>query len=354
MRTGAQLRFWLAAFAVFLLLLYLLSDILLPFVAGMAVAYFLDPAADRLQKWGCSRAVATTLITLIFVIAFVLLLVLLVPALTSQVAEFAGNVPDYLRRLREFLEPLIVNVSAQVSPQDLERARAVIGDFSQQAVVWIAGLLKGVAGVFSILSVLVITPVVTFYLIYDWDRMVAMIDGWLPRRHAATIRQQIKLVDATLAGFVRGQATVCFILATYYGIALGVVGLQFGLIVGIGAGLVSFVPYVGTLIGVGVGVGLALLQFDSIAPTAIVAGVFVVGQVLEGYVLTPRLVGKRIGLHPVWVIFALLAGGSLFGFVGMLLAVPTAAVIGVLVRFGLAQYLASAFFDGDQGGADPS
>jgi predicted PurR-regulated permease PerM len=208
----------------------------------------------------------------------------------------------------------------------------------------------------NLVSLLVITPVVAFYLLRDWDRIVIQIDSWLPRRYAETIREQVRAVDATLAGFLRGQGTVCLILAIYYGLGLSLAGLDFGLVIGLVAGLLSFVPYVGAIVGLLLSVGLALVQFDAWLPIAIVAAVFILGQVVEGNFLTPKLVGESVGLHPVWIIFALLAGGTLFGFVGLLLAIPAAAVIGVGVRFALDRYLVSAYYKGpgSGGGGSPS
>jgi len=201
-----------------------------------------------------------------------------------------------------------------------------------------------------VLSLIVITPVVAFYLLRDWDRIVERFDSYLPRDAAPTIREQMRAIDTTIAGFVRGQATVCLALAVWYGAALTVVGLKSGLLVGLGAGAISFIPYLGAATGLAVAVAIAWVQFASWPMVAVVAVVFVVGQLAESYVLTPRLVGDRIGLHPVWIIFALLAGGALFGFTGVLLAVPVAAVIGVLIRFGLKRYLASPLYTGHRGG----
>jgi predicted PurR-regulated permease PerM len=198
----------------------------------------------------------------------------------------------------------------------------------------------------------VITPVVTFYLLRDWDKLVAKLDQWLPRDSAETIRAQVALVDETLAAFARGQAIVCLLLGVFYGIGLTLVGLEYGLIIGLVTGLISFVPYFGMLTGMVVGVGLAFVQFDSLMPVVMVLAVFGVGQVIEGNVVTPKLVGDRIGLHPVWMIFALMAGGALFGFMGILLAVPVAATIGVLSRFALSRYLAGPLYGRAQGNDD--
>ena len=343
-----QLWFWLTAFAVVVAGLYLWRDILLPFIAGMAVAYFLDPAADRLEKWGCSRAVATGIITGAFVVVVVAVLLLILPVLHSQIIQFAERVPTYAEMLRESIVPLLDTLRARVSPEVVERLRDVASDSVGGAIGWISRVLGSIWGggmaLFHLLSLIVITPVVAFYLLRDWDRMIAKIDSWLPEAHAQVIREQAALVDRTLAGFARGQALVCLILGAYYGIALTLIGLDFGLIIGLGAGLISFIPFVGSIIGFAVSLGLAFLQFSEWLPVALVAAVFIVGQIAEGYFLTPKLVGDRVGLHPVWIIFALLAGGVLLGFVGVLLAIPVAAVVGVLARFGLDRYLASRLY----------
>ena len=207
--------------------------------------------------------------------------------------------------------------------------------------------MSGGLALFKLASLLIITPVVSFYLLRDWDRIIAHMNSLLPPGHASTIRGLTAEIDDTIAGFVRGQANVCLILGFYYGIALSLAGLESGLLVGFGAGLISFIPYVGASVGLVVGVAIAIAQFSDWLPVFLVAVIFIVGQVAESYVLTPKLVGDRVGLHPVWIIFALLAGGALFDFTGVLLAVPAAAVIGVLARFGQARYLELGRRDGN-------
>ena len=343
-----QFAYWCLGFAVFLAALYFLRGILLPFVVGMAVAYFLDPAADRLEKWGLSRAMAATTLTIVFLIAVAAFVVLLVPLLQSQLFDFVGRLPRYADMLRGTVEDLLALAAANVSPEDLARLREAAGGLAGNAATWfgraVAGLWGSGLALINLLSLIVITPIVTFYMLRDWDRLVETLDGWLPRASAETIREQVCLIDQRLAGFARGQALVCLMLGGFYGIALSVVGLDFGLIVGLGTGLISFIPFFGMVIGLVVSVGLAFAQFDQWSPIALVAGIFVVGQVVEGNFITPKLVGERVGLHPVWMIFALLAGGALFGFIGVLLSVPAAAAIGVLTRFALASYLASAAY----------
>ncbi len=351
MNASKQLRIWGISLLTFILLLYILSDVLTPFVAGMAVAYFVDPLADRLEEWGLSRLVATSVITVCFFILTIGILSTLLPVLATQVIGFASRVPEYMDYVRNLAEPLIKDIFAGVSESDLKELGTTIASFAKQALGVLGQVLKqvisGGVALVDIVSILVLTPLVTFYLLRDWDVMVARIDNWLPRRHADVIRDQFRLVDQTLAGFVRGQASVCLILGIFYAAGLSVLGLEFGLLVGLGAGLISFIPYFGSILGLGVSIAIALVQFDSWVDIAMVGGVFAVGQIIEGNFLTPKLVGEKVGLHPVWVIFALMAGGSLAGFTGVMLAVPVAAVIGVLVRFGLAQYMKSALYTGD-------
>lgn len=349
--------FWLAMLLTTGFALYELGSVLVPFVAGMAVAYLLNPVVAGLQRRKLSRAVATAVVVGGFCLFVLLALILLVPVLVGQASGFAQRLPDYVAALRERILPL-VDMARDVLPPDMvDRLRAGAMDFAGPAARWLAGVLGSILGggmiVVSALSVFLITPIVAFYLLLDWDKMLARVDGWLPRQHLDTIRAQARLVDRTLSGFVRGQATVCFALACFYGLGLSLVGLDFGLVVGMVTGAISFVPYFGMAIGMLVGVALALVQFGTIQGVALVMGVFVVGQVIEGNFLTPRLVGDRVGLHPVWIMFALLAGGAMFGFVGILLAVPVAAVIGVAVRFALARYLDSPLYLGRDAGPPP-
>lgn len=350
---GRHLRFWLIGIAAFSAGLWVLSGVLLPFVAGMVIAYILDPMVDRLARLRVPRGAGTALALLTFALVLVLVALLLVPLVQAQVARLVQVLPVYAAKLREVTEPVVRDLFARLSPEDVERLRGAIGQYSGDVVAWfgtLAGkILAGGFALFDVLSVVFITPVVAFYLLRDWDRMVEAVDGWLPRLHADTIREQVRRIDRTLAGFVRGQATVCLALGTGYAVGLTAAGLDFGLVVGLVSGVLSFIPYVGTLFGFVASVGLALLQFPELWRVALVAAIFVVGQVIEGNVLTPLWVGDRVGLHPVWVMFALLAGASLFGFLGILIAVPVAAVIGVLTRFALGQYLVSPYYRGGAG-----
>lgn len=356
MTAARQLRFWLIGLVVALIAIYFLRAILLPFVAGMAIAYFLDPACDRLEK-RMSRTWATTVVTLCFALLLVLALVLIAPLLFDQLTQFIAALPNLSDRVLSKLLPYYATLQEQWGLPDgtelAELARTRIGP----ALTWVGNALlnvvQGSVAIANLLSLVFITPVVTFYLLRDWDRIVAQIDGLLPRQHAAVIRAQGRQIDSTLAGFARGQATVCLILATYYATALMIVGLPFGLVVGLVAGLLTFIPYLGAIGGFVIAIAIALVNFDSWSGIIAVAAIFGAGQVVEGNFLTPKLVGDRVGLHPVWVIFALLAGGTLFGFLGVLLAVPTAAGIGVLVRFAVARYRESPLYLGSARATEP-
>ncbi|MTI01712.1 MULTISPECIES: AI-2E family transporter [Alphaproteobacteria] len=344
-----QLRYWGLATAIFVLILWLLGDVLLPFVIGGAVAYFLDPVADRLEKLGLSRVGATAIITVFGVFLFVLMILLVVPALVTQLIDLIDVLPSLFKELRAFIErqfPAILDAESSthqflVSLGDTLKSKS--GDVLQTVVTSLGSAI-------NVVVLVVIVPVVSVYLLLDWDRMTARIDELLPRDHAPTIRKLAHDVDKVLASFVRGMGTVCLILGTYYAVALMAVGLQFGLVVGFIAGLVTFIPYLGALIGGTLAIGLALFQFwGDWASIGLVAGIFILGQVTEGNFLTPKLVGSSVGLHPVWLLLALSVFGALFGFVGMLVAVPVAAALGVFARFATSQYLSSRLYTGLEG-----
>jgi predicted PurR-regulated permease PerM len=357
MSPARQLLYWLGALAFLFVAFYLLSSILLPFVAGMAIAYFFDPAADKLEKWGCSRTVATCIITLLIVVLAFAVILLLFPLLQNQIVELISSLPAIGQFLWEQIQALLAIAQTKLPPEYAERLRTVIGEYVGGAVGSIgsvvARIVSGGLALFNLLSLIFITPIVAFYLLRDWDYMRVKVDDWLPRQHAATIRDLLRQIDRTISGFVRGQAMVCLILGAFYAIALSIAGLKFGLIVGLSAGLISFVPYLGAVSGFLIAIALAVSQFSEWIDIAIVAAIFIVGQAIEGNVLQPKLVGDRVGLHAVWIIFALLAGGALLGFVGLLLAIPLAAAIGVLIRFALSRYLASPLYRGCEGPPDP-
>ena len=344
--TSYQVRYWGVAALVFFVAIWALGDVLLPFIVGGAIAYFLDPVADRLERLGLSRAAATTLISLVALLLVVLLVLAVIPTLVHQLTALVNAAPDITKRLQGFLLERFPDLADSTST--IRQTLAEIGLAIQaQGAELAQGVLSSALGVISIVLFIVVVPVVAFYLLLDWDDMVAKVDGMLPLDHAPTVRRLAREIDAVLAGFVRGQVSVCLVLGTYYAVALMLAGLQFGLIVGAIAGAITFVPYVGALVGGALAIGLALFQFwGDWVQIGIVAAIFAVGQFMEGNILTPRLVGKSVGLHPVWLLFALSAFGTVFGFVGMLIAVPVAASIGVLTRFAIEQYRASLLYQG--------
>lgn len=345
-----QARFWLIGLVAAILILWQLSGMLLPFVAGLALAYFLDPLVDRLEEFHLPRWAATTVVLLLFLLLLVAVILLLIPLVQVQVVQLIDALPGYAQALRERVLPALERFLRRLPNDDVQRLRDAAGQYAGQVVGWLGGVIQGILSggmaLFDVLSMMFIMPIVAFYLLRDWDILVANVDRCLPRAHAAVIRAQARQVDETLSGFLRGQALVCLILGSFYAVGLSAAGLKFGLVIGLLAGLLSFIPYVGTLFGFIASTGLALLQFDDLWGTGVVVGIFLFGQMIEGNVLSPKLVGDRVGLHPVWVMFALLAGGYLFGFLGVLLAVPVAAVIGVLIRFAVGRYLDSPYYRG--------
>lgn len=341
-----QMKYWGIAAVVSFILLWFLGDVILPFVLGGAIAYCLDPIADWLERIGFSRVWATVTITLMAIVLFVLAALLVVPTVIQQLVGLVETTPQLFYDLKTFLTtqfPSLLDENSRIY-----QSLVTIGDTIQsKGGDLLNGVLASAAGLVNVMVLVFLVPVITFYLLLDWDRMVAEIDKLLPRDHAPAIRALSDEINTTLAAFIRGQGTVVLVLGIYYGLSLMFLGLNFGLVVGLVAGLISFIPYVGALVGGAMALGLALFQFwGEWFWIGAVAAVFLAGQFLEGNILTPKLVGKSVGLHPVWLIFALSVFGSLFGFVGMLVAVPLAATLGVIVRFSLARYQESRLFKG--------
>ncbi len=347
-----QLLFWLATLVLVVTFLFMFRTILLPFVAGMALAYFLDPVADRLERLGLSRMMATSVILVAFIIVFVLALMIIIPVLASQLNEFIQHVPGYISELQSF----IARSNAAWLPEWLDGQMGTIKENFSKLLTEGAGFVGTLVAqiwnsgkaLVDIAALLVVTPVVAFYLLLDWDRMTAKVDNWIPRNQVGAVRQIAREMDHTIAGFVRGQGSVCLILGIYYAVGLSLIGLNFGLLIGFFTGMITFIPYVGSTVGLVLAVGVALVQFwPDYVHLVIVLIFFFSGQFIEGNILQPKLVGSSVGLHPVWLMFALFAFGALFGFVGVLVAVPAAAAVGVLVRFALARYLESDLYYGE-------
>lgn len=331
-----------------------LRDVLMPFMVGMAIAYFFDPVADKLEEMGFSRTLATSIILIGFFVALVGLALLLIPTLQKQIANAIQLIPLIIDRFRDAIDPILAQLSTEVDQDTVSSLKETVQKYAGTALKLATGFISNVwsggLAILNLLSLLLITPLVAFYLLRDWDRIVDKIDGLLPRDGAPAIREQFRKIDQTLAGFVRGQASVCIVLMIIYAVGLTFAGLNASLLVGIAAGALAVIPYIGATISLVIGVALAVAQFhQDWVPILMVALVFIVGQTLESYVLTPRLVGGRVGLSPIWIIFAMLAGGSLFGLTGVLIALPVAAIAGVLVRFGIDQYLDSDLYHGADG-----
>jgi predicted PurR-regulated permease PerM len=354
-----QIRFWLLSLVVFLGLLWLLRDILLPFVAGLVLAYFLDPVADWFERHKVSRLAATTIIIGLFVLVFIIILVLIVPVLGEQIGHFAEKLPGYSEKLTGLFKSIVPAPLLALFESKSGDLSGPLSDLAGKAAGWAASLLKSIwsggLALVNTFALLIVTPIVAFYMLNDWDRMIKKVDNWLPRDHRDTIRQLATDINTAMAGFIRGQGTVCLTLGIFYAVCLTMAGLNFGLLIGLGAGVLSFVPYVGAIVGGVFSIGTALVQFwPDWVMIAVVVAIFMVGQFAEGNFLSPKLVGGSVGLHPVWLMFALFAFGLLFGFVGMLIAVPVAAALGVLMRFAIARYMESPVYLGDGNAKRPA
>ena len=350
MNINRQAWIWVGLGIAFLAGLYLLHSILMPFLTGLLVAYAMNPAVRWFEKWGVSRNIGTCLMILSFFLVIGLLLFIAIPFIQVELLRLASRVPQYGERMMAALRPLLDEASKYIEPHDLERLRELVSTYLADGVTWgiklLAGILTSGLALANLISLIVITPVVAFYLLRDWTKIIKTIDRWLPRPYEPILKRLFTEINGTIGGFARGQSLVCLMLGLYYSFALTLAHLDFSLVVGVVIGVLAFIPYVGALVGFMLSIGIALAQFSDWFSVGIIAGIFALGQTLEAYLLIPYFVGDRIGLHPVWVIFALLAGGVLYGFVGILFALPVAATMGVLVRYGLERYLKSPYYLG--------
>jgi len=347
-----QTLFWIGALILLVVLLWLLREVLLPFVAGITLAYFLNPLADRLERLGVSRMVASLTMIAVMIFVFVLLTLLFLPILGTQISAFVQGLPNTITRLQTVLTDETREWLTKIMGERLPDLNKSLAEIVAEGAKWMIGFLgsiwAGGQALFSIITLMVIAPVIAFYVLYDWHKMVAKVDGWVPVRHRETVRDLAVQMDRAIAGFVRGQAGVCLVLGAFYAIALSLAGLNFGVLIGMLSGLITFIPYVGSLTGLVLATVVAVAQFwPDWTWILLIVGIFFFGQFVEGYILQPKLVGESTGLHPVWLMFALFAFGYLFGFVGLLLAVPIAAAMAVLMRFALQQYLASSLYTGE-------
>jgi predicted PurR-regulated permease PerM len=346
---GQRMALVVGLLVVLWLALQLFASVLAPFVAAAGIAYVLDPPTTRLTRLGIPRGLAALLMILALLAAVLLFALLLYPLILQQIGLLLGRIPQYVQLLQRWASAVITDLQQNFGSDVVnDKLRDLVSSQAGNMLSFIASSLTSVTGagfaIFNVLTLAVVTPVVGFYLLRDWPRVLTMVDSWLPHRYTDVIRAQAREVDRILSAWVRGQALCCLILALYYASALTVAGLDLGLIVGMAAGLLSFIPYVGSITGGVTAIGLALAQFPHWQGVIVVAAVLVTGQILEGYVIYPRFLGDRVELPAVWVIFALFAGGAAFGFLGVMLAVPVAATIGVLCRFWLRRYLASPLY----------
>jgi predicted PurR-regulated permease PerM len=346
-----QAIFWPAFLVISSILVWLLNDILAPFITGLAIAYLLNPLVTKMSG-RLPRSLSSIFVLVGFAVIVGSLVAFLSPKIGHQAAEFFANVPQYIGQLQDWANPYINRFLYRLEANGIEDPMSQMKGNSVKTLLEgtktvIPSLLAGTKTVIGVGTFLVITPVVAFYCMRDWPHLVNKIDQLFPRDNKKTLRSIFAEFDMRLAGFVRGQLLVCICLGTFYSISLTLVGLNYGLAIGAIAGMLSFIPFVGSTFGFVSSVGIALLQFSGFEMTLVVIALFLVGQFIEANFLTPKLVGERTGLHPVWVIFALMAGGKLFGFTGLLLAVPSAALIGVLVRHALSWYQHSYTYLGD-------
>ena len=346
-----QLLIWVGLLVVSVLVLWVFRGILLPFVAGIVIAYLLNPLVNLVQRTNLGRGWATSLV-LLFVLAIIVgLMFLVVPLVAQQIGGLAARLPDYVVQLRALGNEWLPQVSVWLGEEQVERFETQLTDLLGDAPIYTATFTAWLAqsgwSIINILGIFIITPVVAFYLLLDWDSMVKGIDSLLPRDHRVEIRRVLSEIDHSIAAVFRGQGSVILVLCVYYASALSVVGLSFGLAIGIITGLLSFIPFVGFLTGLVLSVGIALVQFwPNWVMVAIVFAVFMIGQFLEGNILYPKLVGSSIGINPVWLMFALFAFALLFGFVGLLLAVPLSAITAVLMRWATRKYMESPLYLG--------
>jgi predicted PurR-regulated permease PerM len=357
-----QLAPWAVAILCIALFLYVFSSVLMPFAAGIALGYLLDPVATKLQRIGFNRLGAALFILAIFLILLVAALVLVAPVLGHQLSGFVDALPQTIVKL----QALLSNSGSKIvdswvgdlfgklglgsgNPAELQSA---LGDLAGQAAKWLGtfakSLISGGAALVGLVSLLVVTPVVAFYILVDWNHMVEAVGSLVPPRFRPEVNMLARDIDSALAGFLRGQSIVCLFLGLWYGIGLTLIGLNFGFLIGITAGFLSFIPYVGSLSALVVSSIVAIVQgWPEWKLLLMALAVVGAGQFLEGNLLSPKLVGASVGLHPVWLMFALLAFGSLFGFTGLIVAVPVAAALGVLLRFAIGRYRRSPFYLGE-------
>lgn len=345
-----QTLFWALAFLGFLGFVHVFKAILTPFVLGLAVAYLLNPVVHKLGKIKIKRSPAALIILSAFLLFVAAFIAILVPVLYRQTLELAADMPGYVDKLRIMVEPILAQALHAAGLEGSTDLKTVLTDnaatITDVAKRILNGLAAGGSAVLNLMSIAVFMPIVAYFVMKEWDHITAWVEDLLPRDHKNTIKDLLGQIDQKIAGFVRGQISVAFILGLAYAIALTIAGLKYGFLIGLTAGLLSIIPMVGSVLGLIVSIAVAWFQAGELSYVAIIGGIFIVGQLIEGNILSPKIVGDSVGLHPLWIFFALLAGGALFGILGMLIAVPLAATAGVLLAFAITQYKASPLYKG--------
>ncbi len=348
---AAKISFWAGFLALFIGFIWIFNSILTPFILGIIIAYLLNPVVVKFSRKQIPRWVTALVILTLFIGILGLLFILIAPMVFRQGQMLVEQLPNYAQNLMDYLSPYMTWVQDRVGEDYIQQINDYLKDSAGKVVGVTGGIVGGIAqggkALVGMMTTLVLTPLVAFFMMKEWPAIVRWVEGLYPRQHAVLIRSLLKKIDTKVAGFIRGQISVAFILGVIYAVALTIAGLNYGFLIGLGAGIFSIIPLVGSTLGLVVGVVVAWFQTGDLFYTGIIAAIFMGGQFIEGNFLAPKIVGDSVGLHPLWIMFALLAGGSLFGIVGMLLAVPMAAVVGVLGGFLIDRYKASPLYQKD-------
>lgn len=343
-----HLIFWGAACVVFVLMIILFKAVLLPFVLGIAVAYLLNPVVNALGKYGLSRAPAAMLILGTFLVVILIFVGTVSPIVYRELVQLAQDLPQYIEKFWNLMTPVTALIEQYIGGANGDTLQNLLKQNSSSAVTAanfiVTKIAQGGQAILDVLSVALFMPVVAYFMMKEWPSILEWVRGLMPRHSEGTIMDLLRKIDQKLSGFVRGQISVSVILGIGYAVALSIAGLKYGFLIGFGSGVLSIIPMVGSAVGLIAGVAVAWFQTGDWTFVGIVVGIFALGQFIEGNFLTPKLVGDSVGLHPLWIFFALLAGGSLLGLLGMFLAVPVAAVVGVLVSFTIQKYKESAYY----------
>lgn len=351
--TNMRILFWAAALCVFIGLVWLFKGILLPFILGLSIAYLLDPVVARLGrveigKMHIGRRTAVLLILGVFLLTVAIALTLILPVIYRELTQLIRDLPLYMTRLQDIAAPYIGWLGDKIQDGQMQDLQATvtknIGNALKAGGGVLAGLASGGKAVAHLAYVLVLTPIIAYFTMMEWPRIKGWVDDMIPRRHHEDITRLMRQIDRKIAGFIRGQLIVAFALGLFFAIALSIAGLNFGFLIGLSAGALSIIPMVGSTLGLLSAVIVAWMQEGTLAYTAVIAGIFLTGQFVEGNFLAPKIMGEQVGLHPLWIIFALSAGGAALGIVGMLLAVPVAASVGVVGAYLTGRYKESELY----------